>query len=195
MWFSWNIAITNNSNSVYPWKIPFLIFNSAFSSCCQFHSPVFPGIPDKLYDFFGYLVHFETVYNPILRDHIVCLFIVNRRYSCIFFVSFSSPWGCVDQCIVALLFLWSPAVSFLFFAEQSAIYLLIVNPLPNLSRHLSYAPPAYECGTRPFLRWVLSQGWGPTRQAVRKMPRTPSAFPFSGRLRRRAINPTPPKRV
>ena len=27
------------------------------------------------------------------------------------------------------------------------------------------------------------------------MPRTPSAFPFSGRLRRRAINPTPPKKV
>ena len=27
------------------------------------------------------------------------------------------------------------------------------------------------------------------------MPRTPSAFPFSGRLSRRAINPTPPKRV
>ena len=27
------------------------------------------------------------------------------------------------------------------------------------------------------------------------MPRTPSAFPFSGLLRRRAINPTPPKRV
>ena len=27
------------------------------------------------------------------------------------------------------------------------------------------------------------------------MPRTPSAFPFSGRLKRRAINPTPPKRV
>ena len=27
------------------------------------------------------------------------------------------------------------------------------------------------------------------------MPRTPSAFPFSERLRRRAINPTPPKRV
>ena len=27
------------------------------------------------------------------------------------------------------------------------------------------------------------------------MPRTPSTFPFSRRLRRRAINPTPPKRV
>ena len=63
------------------------------------------------------------------------------------------------------------------------------------SRYLSYAPPAYEYGTRPFLRWVLSQGRSPTRQAVPKMPRTPSAFPFSGRLRRRAINPTPPKRV
>ena len=60
---------------------------------------------------------------------------------------------------------------------------------------LSYAPPAYECGTRPFLRWVLSHGRSPTRQAVPKMPWTPSAFPFSGRLRRRAINPTPSKRV
>ena len=47
-------------------------------------------------------------------------------------------------------------------------------------RYLSYAPPAYECGTKPFLRWVLSQGRSPTRQAVQKMPRTPSAFLFSG---------------
>ena len=62
-------------------------------------------------------------------------------------------------------------------------------------RYLSYAPPAYECGTRPFLRWVLSQGRSPTRQAVPKIPRTPSVFHFSGRLRRRAINPTLPKRV
>ena len=66
---------------------------------------------------------------------------------------------------------------------------------PSACRYLSYAPPAYEYGTRPFLRWVLSQGRSPTRQAVPKMPRTPSAFPFSGGLRRRAINPTPPKRV
>ena len=34
-----------------------------------------------------------------------------------------------------------------------------------------------------------------TCQTVPKMHRTPSAFPFSGRLRRRAINPTPLKRV
>ena len=39
------------------------------------------------------------------------------------------------------------------------------------------------------------QGRSPTRQAVPKMPRTPSASPFSSRLRRRAINSTPPKRV
>ena len=61
--------------------------------------------------------------------------------------------------------------------------------------YLSYVPPTYEYGTRPCLRLVLSQGRSPTRQAIPKMPRTPSAFPFSGRLRRRAINPTPPKRV
>ena len=60
---------------------------------------------------------------------------------------------------------------------------------------LPYAPPAYECGTRLFLRWVLSQGQSPTRQAVPKMPWTPLAFPFSGRLRRWVINPTCPKRV
>ena len=64
-----------------------------------------------------------------------------------------------------------------------------------IAMYLSYVPPTYEYGTRPFLRWVLSQGRSPTRYAVPKMPRTPSAFLFSGRLRRRAINPTPPKRV
>ena len=61
--------------------------------------------------------------------------------------------------------------------------------------YLSYVPPTYEYGTRPCLRWVLSEGRSPTRYAVPKMPRTQSAFPFSGHLRRRVINPTPPKRV
>ena len=67
--------------------------------------------------------------------------------------------------------------------------------LEESALYLSYAPPAYEYGTRPFLRWVRSQGQSPTRQAVPKMPRTPLAFPFSGRLRYRTINPTPPNRV
>ena len=35
----------------------------------------------------------------------------------------------------------------------------------------------------------------PNAAGSSKMPRTPSAFPFSGRLRRRAINLTPQKRV
>ena len=56
-------------------------------------------------------------------------------------------------------------------------------------------PTSVRMWHKAILRWVLSQGRGPTRQAVPKMPRTPSAFPFSGCLRRRAINPTPPKRV
>ena len=78
---------------------------------------------------------------------------------------------------------------------QNAGFLLKELRQKKTSRYLSYAPPAYEYGTRPFLRWVLSQGRSPTRQAVPKIPRTPSAFSFSGRLRRQAINPTPPKRV
>ena len=56
-------------------------------------------------------------------------------------------------------------------------------------------PTSVRMWHKAVLRWVLSQGRSPTRQAVPKMPRTPSAFPFSGRLRRRAINPTPLKRV
>ena len=37
--------------------------------------------------------------------------------------------------------------------------------LPNATQelYLSYVPPTYEYGTRPFLRWVLSQGRSPTR--------------------------------
>ena len=48
-------------------------------------------------------------------------------------------------------------------------------------------PTSVRMWHKAVLRWVLSQGRSPTRQAVPKMPRTPSAFPFSGRLRRRAI--------
>ena len=43
---------------------------------------------------------------------------------------------------------------------------------PPWGLYLSYVPPTYEYGTRPFLRWVLSQGRSPTREAVPKM-RTP----------------------
>ena len=54
-------------------------------------------------------------------------------------------------------------------------------------------PTSVRMWHKTVLRWVLSQGRSPTRQAVPKMPRTPSALPLSGRLRRLAINPTPPR--
>ena len=38
----------------------------------------------------------------------------------------------------------------------------------NASRYLSYVPPAHKCGTRPFLRWVRSQGWIPHASGMAK---------------------------
>ena len=85
MWLCGIIAITNrNSESVSPWKITLGIFPSAklsFSCGCQFHSPVFFWFLDKLYHLVGYLVHYQVVYYPALRDHIVFPFIINPRYS------------------------------------------------------------------------------------------------------------------
>ena len=61
--------------------------------------------------------------------------------------------------------------------------------------YLSYVPPTYEYGTRPCLRWVLSQGVAQRDRQFQKCLGPRRHSPFSGRLRRRAINPTPPKRV
>ena len=61
--------------------------------------------------------------------------------------------------------------------------------------YLLYTSPAYEYGTRPFLGGSGRRATSHTRQAVLKMPRAPSASPFSGYLRRQAINITPPRRV
>ena len=44
----------------------------------------FSWLPDKFYDLVGYLVHFEKVYYPALRDHIVCLFVDDLRNDNIF---------------------------------------------------------------------------------------------------------------
>ena len=57
-----------------PWKTSLF-----FSSCCQFHIPVFFCIPDKPYHFAKCLVHCETVYYPALRDHIIYFFEVTPR--------------------------------------------------------------------------------------------------------------------
>ena len=80
-------------------------FNTQFNGY-QFDSPVSHCIFEKLHDFAGYLVHFETVYNQSLPDHIVYVFVVNphmARFFRLVFLSFRR-W---DQRLVALLYLWS----------------------------------------------------------------------------------------
>ena len=56
-------------------------------------------------------------------------------------------------------------------------------------------PPTHEYGTRPFLRWARSQGRSPHASGKAKNTFGPVGIPFLGRLRRQAINPTPPKGV
>ena len=79
IWLRGIMAIMNSKgDSASPWEIPLWIFVSAkvFSCCCQFNSPGFHGFLDEVYDFMWYFVHFETVYYPALRNHIVCLIII-----------------------------------------------------------------------------------------------------------------------
>ena len=65
----------------------------------------------------------------------------------------------------------------------------------SASRYLSYTPPAYERGTRPFLGGSGRRAEAQTRPTIPKMSQAPSVFPFLGRLRRQAINLNPPRRV
>ena len=76
-----------------------------FSSSCLFNSPGFHRIFDKLYNFAGYLVHFASLLSRFARPYHI-LFCCQSTPFLDFFVSFGCPWGWVDQCIVALSFLW-----------------------------------------------------------------------------------------
>ena len=79
MWLGGIIAIANsNGDSAPPW-----IFVSAkfFSFWCHFHCWGFYDFLDKIYNFVWYFVHFEAVYYPTLRDHIICIFVVNPGHS------------------------------------------------------------------------------------------------------------------
>ena len=88
------------------------IYHSGFSPEVSFfhlisvlHSSFFNDFLDKIYNFVRYLVQFMTVYYPVLRDHIVCLFCCRSTpWLDSFFVLFSSPWECVDHYIVSILF-------------------------------------------------------------------------------------------
>ena len=78
-------------------------FSPQLSFFVQLSVPL-SSIIDKYYNFFGYSVHFETVYYPILWDHIICHFVVSPRHCKIF----SSRFALLEkeQCIVDLLFLF-----------------------------------------------------------------------------------------
>ena len=60
-------------------------------------------------------------------------------------------------------------------------------------------PPSHqpdEYGTRPFLGWGQAQGRSLHAPGISKIASDPVGIPLKkGRHRRRAINPTPPKRV
>ena len=50
--------------------------------------------------------------------------------------------------------------------------------------------PTHECGTRPFFRWVRSQGRNPHASGSSKNASGLVGTPYLGRLRRQAINLT-----
>ena len=88
-------------------------FLSGFSPQLSFFTPAvnftllfFYGILDKLYDFIGYQVPFETIIQ--LCGTIAYAFLLSIPVIAKFFVWFRSPRGCIDQCIVDLLFLLFP---------------------------------------------------------------------------------------
>ena len=104
------IITTTNSvgDCVSSWKIPLWIFTLAkLFLLLLLPLSIFFYFLDKLKEFVGYLVHFETLYYPALRDHILCLFIVNSSINT-FFVSLCCPWEFDDQCIVDFPFLLFP---------------------------------------------------------------------------------------
>ena len=76
------IAITNSNVDSDPLRN----FTSVKLFPSTVSSPVFPIIFDRIYDFVGFLVHFEAVYYRAFC--MVCLFVVNLLHSYIFFISF-----------------------------------------------------------------------------------------------------------
>ena len=79
MWLSGILAIMNiNGDRASPWKIPLWIFalTKLLPYAFGFH-----GFLDKVYDFMWYFVHFEAVYYPAMRNHILRHFVVNPGHS------------------------------------------------------------------------------------------------------------------
>ena len=57
--------------------------------------------------------------------------------------------------------------------------------------YLSYVPTAYECGTRPFLRWVLSQGRSPHASGSSKNASDPVGITLFGAPQAPGDKPNP----
>ena len=72
----------------------------------------------------------------------------------------------------------------------SRIFLIDVVGLCK-SRYLLYAPPAYECSTRTFYRWVRSQGWSPHASGSSKNASEPAGIPFFGAPQAPGDKPNP----
>ena len=84
LWLSGIMAIMNSKgDSASPWKIPLWIFASdkLFRPAVNSIVQVLIGFLNKVNEFMWYFVHFEAVHNPALRNHIICLFIVNPGHS------------------------------------------------------------------------------------------------------------------
>ena len=116
MWLSGIIAITNsNVESTFSWNIPLWIFTSArlFPPAINFTLQFSLVFFNKFFDFIRYLVHFETVYYPVLKDHIVSLFVA--RFWHLILLSLWMCWSIYSSSPV-------PLVPFLFIREQSTAY-------------------------------------------------------------------------
>ena len=96
MWLNGIMAFTNsNSDSGSPWKIALWIFALAKlpPPVVNFTIQDFMVFLINLF-FIWYFVHFETVYYPTLRYHIIYVFVVNPGHNDIFPLVLLSFWMC-----------------------------------------------------------------------------------------------------
>ena len=125
-----------------------------FSSRCQFHSPIFHGFLDKLDDFDGYLIHFETIYYLAWWDHIISLFVVNLCQSyifCLLLISLKTCWSMCSSLFLAIFF--TPILA------DGLSWSLSDSKFPQVFRTLLVFWPIF---TMLYLGWPWFFFWFPT---------------------------------
>ena len=145
MWLSGINTITkSNGDSASPWKMPLWIFIFA---------KLFPPVVSSALQFF---INFMTLSDilwilrqSIIQNWVTILYAVFSQSTLLllFSVSFCCPWGCVDQCIVDVLFhLFPCSIQFilsvllvllsslllLIFSFTFSILLYFTRTLPNI---------------------------------------------------------------